>query len=190
MGTLTGPFFNHLIGSSSTGFTELILTGEGVEAGIKSGKIQGATPSDAQKIPHNGKKESNAVTGQKSRHDQHVGAILISNPTHVQQRQSNGRRVRYQESQYTNINMPLSQALQHLLKLKLITLKDPPQNPDTASSKYNPSVRCAYHSDSPGHDTDDYWTLKNKIQELIDAKEIEFDPPETPNVITALMTNH
>ena len=86
MGTLTGPFFNHLIGSSSAGFTELILTGERVEAGIKSGKIQRATPSDAQKNPYNGKKESNAVTGQKNRHNQHVGEILISNPTHVKQR--------------------------------------------------------------------------------------------------------
>ena len=37
-GTLSGPFFNHLIGSSSAGFTELILTGERVEVGIKSGK--------------------------------------------------------------------------------------------------------------------------------------------------------
>ena len=69
MGTLTRPFFNHLIGSSSAGFTELVLTGERVEAVIKNGKIQGATPSDVQKIPHNGKEESNAVTGQKSRHD-------------------------------------------------------------------------------------------------------------------------
>ena len=39
MGNLTGPFFKHLIGSSSVGFTELILTDERVEAGIKSGKI-------------------------------------------------------------------------------------------------------------------------------------------------------
>ena len=78
MGTLTGPFFKHLIGSSSAGFTELILTGERVEAGIKSGKIQEATPSDAQKKPYSGKKESNVVYSQKSRRDQHVGAVLIS----------------------------------------------------------------------------------------------------------------
>ena len=84
MGTLAGTFFNHLIGSSSSGSTEIILTGERVEAGIKSGKIQGATPSDAQKNPYNGKKESNDVYGQKSlnkrNHDQHVGAVLISGP--------------------------------------------------------------------------------------------------------------
>ena len=40
LGTLSGPFFNHLIGSSSAGFTELVLTGERVEADIKRGKIQ------------------------------------------------------------------------------------------------------------------------------------------------------
>ena len=40
LGMLSGPFFNHLIGSSSAGFTELILTGERVEVGIRSGKIQ------------------------------------------------------------------------------------------------------------------------------------------------------
>ena len=39
LGMLSGPFFNHLIGSSSAGFTKLILTGERVEAEIKSGKI-------------------------------------------------------------------------------------------------------------------------------------------------------
>ena len=40
-------------------------------------------------------------------------------------------------------------------------------------------------TDSPGHDTNDCWSLKNKVQDLIEAKETEFGPPETPNVITA-----
>ena len=39
LGTLSGPFFNHLIGISSAGFTKLILTRERVEAGIRGGKI-------------------------------------------------------------------------------------------------------------------------------------------------------
>ena len=34
LGTLSGPFFHHLIGNSSAGFTDLILTGERIEAGI------------------------------------------------------------------------------------------------------------------------------------------------------------
>ena len=81
------------------------------------------------------------------------------------------------------LNMTLAQALQGMLKAKLITLRDPPANPNTASPQYNPNARCAYHSDSPGHDTNDCWTLRNKIQDMIDAGEIKFNPPETLNVI-------
>ena len=82
---------------------------------------------------------------------------------------------------FTKINISLAQALQHMLKAGLVTLREPPQNPN---------ARCAYHSDSLGHDTSNCWALKNKIQDMIDSKEIEFDPPETPNVITTPMSNH
>ena len=47
-----------------------------------------------------------------------------------------------------------------------------------------------YHSKRPWYDTNDCWTLKNKIQDLIEAKEIEFDPPEIPNVIKAPIPKH
>ena len=70
--------------------------------------------------------------------------------------------------------MPLSQALQHLLKMNLITLIGPYPNPKTSSPNYNPDARCAYHSNSPGHDTDDCWMLKYKIQNLIDEAVLEF----------------
>ena len=56
MGTLTVSFFNLLIESSSSGFTELILTGEQVESGIKSGNIPMASTSNAVKKPYVGKK--------------------------------------------------------------------------------------------------------------------------------------
>ena len=81
--------------------------------------------------------------------------------------------------------MTLSQVLSHLLKSNLVTLREAPKNPNTASPCYNPNAQCAYHSDSPGHDTNDCWALKNKVQDLLEAKEIEFDAPEILNVITA-----
>src|SRR3954465_5402514 len=59
MNTLTGPFYSHLLGSSSSGFTELILTGECVENGIQGGKIQVATSSGVTKKPFNGRLDSN-----------------------------------------------------------------------------------------------------------------------------------
>ena len=61
LGTLSGPFFNHLIISSSARFTELIMTGERVEAGIKSGKIQRDASSSTMKKPFTRKKEVSAA---------------------------------------------------------------------------------------------------------------------------------
>ena len=63
LGTLSWPFFNHLIGNSTAGFTDLILTGERIEAGMKSGKIQKGTSSNSEKKPF--KKDANAVYGSK-----------------------------------------------------------------------------------------------------------------------------
>ena len=83
--------------------------------------------------------------------------------------------------------MTLSHILPQLLKTNLVTLREPPKNSNTMSPRYNPNARCAFHSDSPGHNIDDCWSLKSKIQDLIDAKEIEFEAPERPNVVTAPM---
>ena len=61
-----------------------------------------------------------------------------------------------------------------MLKMNLVSLRDTPQNPNTASPHYNQGERCAYHSNSPGHNTDNCWTLKNKTQDLIDEGALEF----------------
>ena len=86
--------------------------------------------------------------------------------------------------------MTLSQIFPQLLSTNLVTVREAPKVVNTASPKYNPNARCAYHSDSPGHSTDDCWALRNKVQDLIDAKEVQFEAPEKPNMVTAPMPNH
>ena len=71
--------------------------------------------------------------------------------------------------------MTLSQVLPHLLKSNLVTLREAPKNPNSTSPRYNPNARCAYPSESLGHDTNDYWTFKNKVEDLLEEKEINFD---------------
>ena len=70
------------------------------------------------------------------------------------------------------------------------TVREAPKVVNTTSPKYNPNARCAYHSDSPGHSTDDCWALRNKVQDLIDAKEVQFEAPEKPNVVTSPLPDH
>ena len=67
--------------------------------------------------------------------------------------------------------MSLDQAFYHMLEDKLVTLKEPPQKPNTSSPCYKHNERCAYYSNSRGHDTNHCWALKNKIQDLIEMKE-------------------
>ena len=86
--------------------------------------------------------------------------------------------------------MTLSQILPQLLKTNLVILKEAPKSPNTTSPRYNPNARCSFHSDSPGHNTDDCWSVKSKIQDLIDVKEIKFEAPERPNVVNAPMPKH
>ena len=70
--------------------------------------------------------------------------------------------------------MSLSQVLQRLIEVELIVLRDPPRHPNTAAPGYNPNARCVYHSNSPGHDTDSCWALRNKIQDLVKETTLEF----------------
>ena len=136
LGTLSGPFFNHLIGSSSTGFIELILIGERVEAGIKSGKIQKDASSSAVRKPYFRKKEVSVVYNERNQdrteHRPTVGAIVIPKPAPTQQ-WNNQPRTERPVRQFTRINMRLSQVLPHLLRSNLVTLREALKNPNTAS---------------------------------------------------------
>ena len=125
----------------------------------------------------------------RSERRQAVNAVVISRPTIAPQR-NNQQRIERQQRQYTRLSMTLSQILPQLLKTNLVTLREAPKNPNTTSPLYNPNSRCAYHSDSSGHYTNNCWALKNKLQDWIEAKEIKFDAPEKPNVITAPMPKH
>ena len=159
LGTLSGPFLNHLIGSSSVGFTALILTGERVEVGIRSGKIKKDTSLIAGKRPFVGKKEVSASYSQRNqgrtKHRPTVWAVMISKPAATQQ-QNNKPGEERSMRQFTLINMTLSQVLPHFLKSNLVTLREAPKNPNTISPNYNPKARRTYNSKSPGHDTKDF----------------------------------
>ena len=91
-----------------------------------------------------------------------------------QQQQGNQRKEVAPKRQFTRIGMSLAQVLQLMLEGELITLKAPPRNPNTAAPSYRPKQRCAYHSDGPGHDTNNCWALKNRIQDLFDEGVLEF----------------
>ncbi|XP_070021902.1 uncharacterized protein [Nicotiana sylvestris] len=62
------------------------------------------------------------------------------------------------------------------------------QNP--ASPAYRASTRCAYHSGAEGHDTDDFWTLKRAVENLIEQKQIVLKDEDVPNVTNNPLPAH
>ncbi|XP_019229416.1 PREDICTED: uncharacterized protein LOC109210452 [Nicotiana attenuata] len=75
---------------------------------------------------------------------------------------------------YTSLFQRLSQ-LDVLRPIESKLRNPPPKNLDY-------SLRCAYYSDTLGHNTEKCWHLKNSIQELIDTNRIVVQSPETPNI--------
>lgn len=48
MSIVQGPYYDRLVGSTSVGFFDLVMAGERVESGIKTGKIQTAAASSSK----------------------------------------------------------------------------------------------------------------------------------------------
>src|SRR3954462_10626181 len=86
-----------------------------------------------------------------------------SNPGHCEslhQVPQQRRKPDVPKRQFTEINMSLARALQHPLKIELITLRDPPKSANTSTPDYKLNVRCAYHSNIPRHYTNKLLDIK------------------------------
>lgn len=73
------------------------------------------------------------------------------------------------DRKFTPLGMPNEEILHLLLakgKITFLPLLDP------NAKRYDPSKVCVFHSNSPGHSTEECWALKHKIQNLIDQREL------------------
>nr|XP_016465722.1 PREDICTED: uncharacterized protein LOC107788557 [Nicotiana tabacum] len=66
----------------------------------------------------------------------------------------------------------------------------PPNRQNLESPSYRPGTRCAYHSGAKGHDTEDYWTLKRTVENLIEQKRVVLRDEEVPNVTNNPLPTH
>ncbi|XP_058733544.1 uncharacterized protein LOC131605170 [Vicia villosa] len=141
------------------------------------------------------KGNADAIYGRRGsgRSNSQVNAVMIPVPQQPQQQGQRSSNDRYPPRTRPHrkidlIPMTYAQVLQHLLKIEKITLRDAPNAPDTQSPNYNANARCAFHSGAAGHDTERCIALKNKVQDLLDQKIIQFTP--TPNIVNNPMPTH
>ncbi|XP_075103790.1 uncharacterized protein LOC107828988 [Nicotiana tabacum] len=100
--------------------------------------------------------------------------------------------VREQEpkKEFTPIGESYTSLFRRLMQLKLI---EPimPRYVNPNSKGFDSNARCEYHSNTQGHSTENCWTLKKAIENLIEAKAIVVTNNEdTPNITNNPLPTH
>ncbi|PKI58035.1 hypothetical protein CRG98_021572, partial [Punica granatum] len=90
--------------------------------------------------------------------------------------------------QFTPLPAPLSHIYQQLLAGNKIRSIAP--NPDFDPTIQDQSRRCEYHHGAPGHTTDNCWKLRDRIQQMIDDKQLTFNAVKPPNVQSNPLPDH
>ncbi|XP_031374128.1 uncharacterized protein LOC116188798 [Punica granatum] len=90
--------------------------------------------------------------------------------------------------QFTPLPAPLSHIYRQLLAGNKIRSIAP--NPDFDPTIQDQSRRCEYHQGAPGHTIDNCWKLRERIQQMIDDKQLTFNAVKPPNVQSNLLPNH
>ncbi|WJZ84118.1 hypothetical protein VitviT2T_003739 [Vitis vinifera] len=90
------------------------------------------------------------------------------------------------QRQFSQIGMPLSQALWKLIEAGLLTALTPRPLPQPIPAQFRMDLHCAYHQ-GPGHETDQCTALRHAIQDLINQGLVHLGQP---SVTTNLLPTH
>ncbi|MCI19647.1 gag-pol polyprotein, partial [Trifolium medium] len=181
MSTLQGPYYEKMIWSIASGFTDMVIIGERVEEGLKSGKIKSVSNGQdvAKKFSNNNIKkkegETNAVVAGSSQMHltqmpylqyPYVAAVaqghypqqacLIPPPqqpsTRPQQNQPGSRNNSGRKNvHFDPVPMSYGQILPYLVQKGLLELKPLRPLVPLYPPFFDVNARCDYHAGSPGH---------------------------------------
>ncbi|PKI66976.1 hypothetical protein CRG98_012641 [Punica granatum] len=90
--------------------------------------------------------------------------------------------------QYTTLPALPSHIFRQLLagnKIKTEAL-----GPNFDPTVQNQNLSCEFHKHAPGHTLDNCWRLQDRIQEMIDTRQISFNEVKPPNVLTNPLPDH
>ena len=173
--TLGNPYYQHLVGHTTSSFAEIIAAGCRIEGGIASGKLAISDNHERKPTatkPYTKPKEATVSVLNTGTYPKPTPQYTFpSNTQNLNTSQPPAQNPRPQRRrQFTSIPIPLSQVLDRLRKENMVTFELPRE--DYKPKDYNPELRCEYHLGQIGHATDNCWRLRNKIQDFIDAKMI------------------
>ncbi|KAI3443225.1 uncharacterized protein J3R85_000148 [Psidium guajava] len=184
--TLPQAMRSRILGIGATSFSHLIAMGEEIEIGIKKGWY-GDAGTSAKRF---GMKKDKEPAPQVNFTYTQRPPIQAPNVQQQANFDTQGQRgLRRNNRQFSPLPGTLSQVLIVLRKKELLTSE--PMRPNYASfARYDPSKKCDYHRGEPGHDMDECFALKNRIQDLLESKAFTFQDNQQPNVQNNPLPDH
>ena len=175
-------YHDKLFYQSISTFEELFEIGTRIEDAVREGRIKKEEPPQQSKRPNYSRSpmDVNALSSQPMAYPPRP-----YQPPH-QSQPSNHQNKRPRK--FSALDIPLSVALERLLKKGHLHLLPPKLLPNPLPPYFNTSLRCAYHQTS-GHSTDQCFKLRHDIQDLIDRKIIDA-PPARPSVTQNPLPKH
>ncbi|KAI5442582.1 hypothetical protein KIW84_011578 [Lathyrus oleraceus] len=209
--TLSSFYYERMIASAPSDFTEMVNMGMRLEEG-KDGEAHAVTSHVKSRRPSVKRKTVRPASNQhqvahiapafrENQHYQHQNQQQqhqqYQQPQHrpqqqaYQPRNNNQTSTIYDRKRVTFDPIPMTYAeLYHsLIERKLITPRDPPAIPTNPQWWYKPELHYVYHADAPGHDVESCYPLKTKVQDLVRSG-ILFFKDVGPNVKKNPLSDH
>jgi hypothetical protein len=206
--TLQGVYFERMIGSVSSGFSDLVRIGERIESGIKTGKIQASAsaPNNAKKPVNNFARKKEGNTNAVAHHQSVMPIQYMPYTAPAQQQQPQYQMpvsppapqgYTYQtpppqqqvRKVFDPIPVPYKELLPYLVHSKMVTLRTLKQMNPPFPAWYKQGATCEYHSGAEGHTIENCKAFKYEVQKLIDQKLLSFKEAG-PNVKQNPLPSH
>ncbi|XP_017420307.2 uncharacterized protein LOC108330329 [Vigna angularis] len=181
LSTLQPPFYEHMLKISiSSSFTDIVIIGERVESGKRSGKIALGPELVASLNDYGPGHEKD----KKRRANSHFTAYPQMSHSYGSSRAIERRNYNRDKrvANFTPIPMTYTELLPDLLRRNLIKIcPTRPIRPPYPRS-YDVNARCDYHGGACGHSIEACKALKRKVQSLIDSGCLKFEEMQSSTV--------
>ncbi|GAU50488.1 hypothetical protein TSUD_300290 [Trifolium subterraneum] len=203
LNTLDSFYYERMIASAPSDFTEMVNMGMRLEEGVRQGRLvrESVPVNSTKRFGSNFARRKESEPQMTQRPPSHYPPLYQQ--TYPQQPYPQQPQIRPQTPQqpynYPNrtqrnpsfdpIPMKYADLLPALLAKNYVQTRPPPPAPAVLPTWYRSDLSCAFHQGAPGHDVERCYAFKKAVQELIHNKVLSFKD-ENPNVRNNLLPNH
>ncbi|KAK2422481.1 hypothetical protein QL285_033013 [Trifolium repens] len=187
--TLGSFYYERMIASAPSDFTEMVNMGMRLEEGVREGRLikeSGSSNIHTRKFEGSFPKKKEQEVGMVAQgrlrggnYQHHVAAATPAVNSGYQSRQQapqelNNQNLTQRTPQFDPIPMSYAKLFPILIEKNLVQTRAPPKVPVTLPRWYRSDHFCAFHQGAPGHDIERCFALKAEVQRLIKDNILSF----------------